>query len=375
MKKILYFTLLVSLLVFVPSHFSSAQVKDSVIDSGGNVKVLPENGVCPDNYVLNQGGNECVKPSTLPSIPVVPNDGSKDPTDGGNTVVTPVNGVCPDDFILNENGTECLKPSPKTPIAPLQGSKETVGTSFFLAPINGECPENHIISDDGKSCIKLDIKVPIAPLEGIKEQVGVSSAPPTPVNGECPDGFAISPDGKECSKILPKIIIAPREGFKEIIFEAGGKTTVKDNNAKKEAVVSSKIGVVASIKPEGKQAREITLEPNIDSGDTKIIAENTYALTKEAVKIENNKIFLEQKEVIIMPNEAKNVAVASEKLSSVLATELKTEEQKPTYSVQGTKSAKLLFFIPVGVKITAKIDATNGSVISTQKPWWGFLTR
>ncbi len=380
MKKTLYFRLLISLIVLTVPAFSLAQTKDSSTGSGDNVKVIPVNGVCPDDYILSQSGGECVKPSILPKTPIAPSEGSKDSSGGDNVAITPINGICPEDYVLSGDGKECLKLSilPKVPIAPSQGTKDVVGTSFFLAPINGECPENHLISDDGKTCIKLDIKVPIAPLEGTKDQVGVSFSPPTPVNGECPDGYSVSADGKECLKILSKIIIAPKEGFKEIIFESGGKTTIKDNNTKKEAVITSKdgFGVTVSVKSTGvSQTKEVAIESRVSSGETKISFREVSASTKESVEVKENKVFLKQKEVKIMPDEANNTAITSAGLTSVATTELKTEEQKPVYTVQGIRSSKLLFFIPVSIETTAKIDASSGNVISIQKPWWSFLTR
>lgn len=380
MKKTLYFGLLISLIVLTTPTFSLAQTKDSSTGSGDSIKVIPVNGVCPNDYVLSQNGEECVKPSIQPKTPIAPSEGSKDSSGGDNVVITPINGICPEDYVLSGDGKECLKPSilPKVPIAPSEGTKDVVGTSFFLAPINGECPENHLMSDDGKICIKLDIKIPIAPLEGTKEQVGVSFSPPTPVNGECPDGYSVSTDGKECLKILSKIIIAPKEGFKEVIFESGGKTTIKDNNAKKEAMITSKdgFGVTVSVKSTGiSQTKEVTIESRVSSGETNISVGKISASTEESITVKENKIFLKQKEVKVMPDEAKNIAVTSAKLISVATTELNTDEQKPVYTVQGVRSSRLLFFFPVSIETTAKIDASSGNVISIQKPWWSFLTR
>jgi hypothetical protein len=430
MKKYLYLGLLISLTILIVPAFSLAQTKDNSIklnigeETGYiptfnylNIKLLNitqplcKMAPCPKmvkilvnnkyiqtlvaiTYSLNEGDSidfsgANIKVSTVDENSATfvildaksPNNGTKDPTGGDGSVITPVNGVCPEDFILNESGTECLKPSPKTPIAPLQGSKETVGTSFFLAPINGECPENHLISDDGKTCIKLGIKVPIAPREGVKEQVGVSSAPLIPVNGECPDGFAISPDGKECSKILPKIIIAPKEGFKEVIFESDNKTTIKDNNTKKETVITSKdgFGVVVSIKSEGeKQAKEVTIESKADSDNINISTGKILVSTNEAVEIKENKIFLNKKEIKIMPDTASEKAI--EKLGDLgFKIELKDVSKEgvkePTYEAVGTKEAKLFWLFNVKMKVSTNINAQTGEVSNLDYPWWSFFAR
>ncbi|MDZ4230054.1 MAG: hypothetical protein U1C53_02855, partial [Candidatus Veblenbacteria bacterium] len=79
--------------------------------------------------------------------------------------------------------------------------------------------------------------------------------------------------------------------------------------------------------------------------------------------------------VNVLPNVAKDNATVSARLTHITTTELKVEEQHPVYTIQGTRAAKLLFFIPVSVKTVAKINATSGGVVSIQKPWWSFLAR
>ena len=335
MKKI-YFGLLISLTIFSIPTLSLAQVKDSIPGSGDTqIRIVPVNGVCPDNYVLSQNKEECFKPDILPKIPIAPNDGFKD----------------------------------------------IVGVSFFLAPINGKCQENHIISDDGKACIKLDIKIPIAPLEGYKDIVGVSFSPPTPVNGKCPDGYVVSQDSKECLKVLPKIIIAPHEGFKEVIFESGGKTTIKDNNVKKEGTITSKdgFGVTVFVKFEGgKQAKEIVVESKASSDVINISAGKISASTKEAVEVKENKIFLNKKEIKIMPDTASEKAV--EKLGDLgFKIELKDmgdrEANGSAYEAVGIKDVKILWLFKTKMKVSANIDAQTGEVSEANYPWWSFLAR
>lgn len=374
MKKILYIRLLISLIVLAAPASSLAQTKDASTDPQV-VSVMPVRGVCPNDYVLSKSGEECVKPSIPSKTPIAPSEGSKD-SNGGNTVlIAPVDGICPENYALSADGKECLKSS-KVPTAPSRGIKDVTGVSFLIAPIDGKCPENHLISDDSKTCLKLDVKVPSAPLEGSKNQVEVSFTSPTPIDGKCLDGYVVSVDGKECSKILPTIVIAPKEGFKEVIFESGGKTTIKDNNIKKATTITAKdgFGIIVSVESGGAtQIKEVTVESRVSSGETKISTGEVSASTKESMEVKENKVFLKQKEVKIMPDEANGTAITSAGLTSVAMTELKTEEQKPVYLVQGNRSSKLLFFIPVSIETIAKIDASSGDVISVKKPWWSFL--
>lgn len=122
----------------------------------------------------------------------------------------------------------------------------------------------------------------------------------------------------------------------------------------------------------------VTIQKQTD-GTIGITSHEVIAITTEKVTVEDNRLFVgpteSAKPISILPAEAKNTAITSAKLSSVATMELKTEEQKPIYSVQGIRNSKLLFFIPVSMKTTTKIDAANGSVISIQKPWWSFLAR
>ena len=122
----------------------------------------------------------------------------------------------------------------------------------------------------------------------------------------------------------------------------------------------------------------VTIQKQVD-GTIGITSNKATAITTEKVTVEENRLFVgpteSAKPVSVLPHEAQNTAISSAGIASVVATELKTEEQKPVYTIQGIRNSRLLFFIPVSVKTTTKIDASNGKVISIQKPWWSFLTR
>lgn len=53
--------------------------------------------------------------------------------------------------------------------------------------------------------------------------------------------------------------------------------------------------------------------------------------------------------------------------------EIETKEDSVLYKAEGMKEAKLLGFIPVKMKIQARINAENGRIIDIKKPWWAFL--
>ncbi len=105
-------------------------------------------------------------------------------------------------------------------------------------------------------------------------------------------------------------------------------------------------------------------------------SEKATAVTTGRLISEGNNLFLKtstgNKEIKVLPEEASSKATA---ITSVSTIELKEESQRPIYSVKGTKQAKLLFVIPVSMKIETKVSAESGDVISVKKPWWSFLTR
>lgn len=102
------------------------------------------------------------------------------------------------------------------------------------------------------------------------------------------------------------------------------------------------------------------------------------AVTTEKVIVEGSRLFLglteSAKPVSILPHEVPAIAMTSENITSISTIELKTNEQKPVYEVEGTREARLLFFIPVSVPIQTEINAIDGKIISVKKPWWSFFT-
>lgn len=53
--------------------------------------------------------------------------------------------------------------------------------------------------------------------------------------------------------------------------------------------------------------------------------------------------------------------------------ELKSEENKVLYHVDGIKPARLLFLIPVSINMQTDIDAASGKVENIKSPWWSIL--
>jgi hypothetical protein len=57
----------------------------------------------------------------------------------------------------------------------------------------------------------------------------------------------------------------------------------------------------------------------------------------------------------------------------VKGVELKGAGQEPVYEVIATKDVRILGLVPVSMDVELVVDASNGEIEVTKKPWWGFL--
>ncbi len=93
--------------------------------------------------------------------------------------------------------------------------------------------------------------------------------------------------------------------------------------------------------------------------------------------VKESKLFMKtsvgEKPINVMPEDAIAVSETPD-IKSIRKIELKEEAQKPVYSMEGIKRARLFFLFPVSLKIEIKVSAGTGQVISAKKPWWSFLT-
>lgn len=106
--------------------------------------------------------------------------------------------------------------------------------------------------------------------------------------------------------------------------------------------------------------------------------EQTQDRTKLQVKLSNGK----NSEVKVMPDTASEKAlerlrikVCSEENDCQI--ELKEvgqgEQVRAAYEVQVQKQAKFLGLFKTKMQVQAQVDAENGEVIQSKKPWWAFL--
>lgn len=72
-------------------------------------------------------------------------------------------------------------------------------------------------------------------------------------------------------------------------------------------------------------------------------------------------------------NEISKLLVDQKQLVSIQDIQLKHEEERPTYEIAGVRKVKLLFLIPISLKIKLEVNAMTGQIITIKKPWWSFL--
>ena len=146
------------------------------------------------------------------------------------------------------------------------------------------------------------------------------------------------------------------------------------------AMIAENDKVVVSIGgATGRDCEEYLIECNLgnpvlcEKWDTNCKEKNFTIETKEEVKVENNTLYVNEKE-IIMPDKASITAINSSGIKEEVKIGLKDDE-KPIYEVTGTKEAKIFALFKTEMQIKTQIDAQTGSIEKIEKPWWSFLAK
>ncbi|MGC9005884.1 MAG: PepSY domain-containing protein, partial [Candidatus Micrarchaeia archaeon] len=94
---------------------------------------------------------------------------------------------------------------------------------------------------------------------------------------------------------------------------------------------------------------------------------------KTALKYQEQALISTQsnKEIKVSPSVAIEAVPAQAQIKNI---ELIDDGTAPAYRIHAVSNRRRMFFlIPVEMEINYKIDATNGKVLSEEKPWWSFL--
>jgi hypothetical protein len=198
----------------------------------------------------------------------------------------------------------------------------------------------------------------------------------------CPQDCKIS-SPNETKEILPLPVIAlPTETKVEIVPTRDNPISVNDKPIKFTGIETTalpKISVeVETVTPGLSIPVSTNVEIDIDKENKiiKIEHENISAVTKETIKIEEKTIKIETPnrdiQVDVLPAIATQVAI-SKVPQEIQTTELKVIGEKPVYEIEGIKTGKLLWLIPINFSIQTHVDAQTREIIKMEKPWWSFL--
>lgn len=134
------------------------------------------------------------------------------------------------------------------------------------------------------------------------------------------------------------------------------------------------------------EGRELTIRAG-KSGNMIIQSKRVNASTQVSLYLENGKYYGEfennrTREIKIMPDVAAQRALERLRLrncneSESCRIELKEVKQgnqtRAAYEIHAQKQARFLGIFKTRMQVQAQIDAENGEVIQTKKPWWAFL--
>jgi len=112
-----------------------------------------------------------------------------------------------------------------------------------------------------------------------------------------------------------------------------------------------------------------------DTSSINVLSQNKEVLSADfSTLAKQNKLYMAtsqgDQQITLTADDASKTAG----ITTVKQVDIKEENAMPIYSVNGTQQAKLLFIIPVSMDIQAKVNAQNGQVISSVKPWWNVFT-
>jgi len=162
----------------------------------------------------------------------------------------------------------------------------------------------------------------------------------------------------------------------EIITQNQGEQTQLQNQVQVQAGTY--------MNQEGQQMQVQTVSGNemkLQSGNVE--AKTNMVMTQEQVQ---NKTMLKVKlsnglnaEVKVMPNTASETALArlGAKCEGNCTIELKEvgtgNQTRAAYEIKTQKESRVLGLFKAQMQVQAQVDAENGEVIQTKKPWWAFL--
>ncbi len=200
-----------------------------------------------------------------------------------------------------------------------------------------------------------DTKEPIAPMEGVKSSIKYVIE--TDTN---------KPESKE--PIYSTGTKAPIEGVKE-----STGVVIVTSSEKPYIFSTSTAAVQTGVK------NPIVIYGGKISADKMetLIKDSTKIETDNSVKVSNEKIFSGDKEIKIMPDKATDTVLKGEtgtKVESIKLITANGSSVDPKYEFDTTKDVKLFGLFRTKMSVKVEVNADNGNIEKTQKPWWSFLS-
>lgn len=112
-------------------------------------------------------------------------------------------------------------------------------------------------------------------------------------------------------------------------------------------------------------------ELSVNSAETQ---NEVKVMTREEIKVDNRKLYVNDKEVKIMPSTASETALNALRLEKDISIQLK-DTGKPVYEVSGTKRVKLFALFGINMNVKILVNAESGNIEKIEKPWWSFLSK
>ena len=171
----------------------------------------------------------------------------------------------------------------------------------------------------------------------------------------------------------------------EVQTQAQQQNKGQETKVQAQTATQAKAGNYQTEKGQSMQIREqsqnkMQLSSGGVSANTgmKMTQEKVQDKTKLKVQLSNGR----NAEVKVMPNTASEKAIERLQLKVCSAEnncqiELKEvgkgEQVRAAYEVHAEKEAKLFGLFKTKMQVQAQVDAENGEVIQSKKPWWAFL--
>jgi len=270
-------------------------------------------------------------------------------------------------------------------------------TIFAQPSIKSEAERSHLIQIPSEvissktEALPAKVEIEIKPsyearrLEGCKDLCGDGvceevvcmaigcPCPETPEN--CPQDCKAAAS-VETREAIP-VITLPTEA-KLVVDVAKEEPISVNNKAIKFTVMNTTVLPKISVEVETKTSPATKVEIYVDKENKtiRIEHENISAVTREALKVEEKTIRIETPtrviEVNVLPSVATRLAI-SRIPQEIKTTELKVIEERPVYEIEGVRSGKLFWLIPVNFSVHTYVDAQAESIVRVEKPWWSFL--